>query len=231
MRSARAVDLDVIVIGGGPAGVVAALRATRLGARTALVTRDALGGMAANDGPVPVRTLAHAARLMRETRQLRALRNQRRRAHARLSAAARPRARGDPRRFWRQSRSPRPKRTRSGCPSSARYRTTGRPGGPSRSSRSRRSGPPRPGEQHPAGPVTARPGRGRAPTASRSARIWVTYRPSGPLPSPELFPRIDAHGPHVGHLARDRNGRGADRHPEQRRQEQQAPAGCPRAIN
>ena len=70
MRSARAVDLDVIVIGGGPAGVVAALRATRLGARTALVTRDALGGMAANDGPVPVRTLAHAARLMRETRQL-----------------------------------------------------------------------------------------------------------------------------------------------------------------
>ncbi len=70
MPSARTDDLDVIVIGGGPAGVVAALRATRLGARTALVTRDELGGMAAHDGPVPVRTLAHAARLMRETRQL-----------------------------------------------------------------------------------------------------------------------------------------------------------------
>jgi pyruvate/2-oxoglutarate dehydrogenase complex dihydrolipoamide dehydrogenase (E3) component len=61
---------DVIVIGAGPAGVVAALRTADLGAGTALVTRDEFGGMAANDGPVPVRTLAHAARLMREARQL-----------------------------------------------------------------------------------------------------------------------------------------------------------------
>jgi pyruvate/2-oxoglutarate dehydrogenase complex dihydrolipoamide dehydrogenase (E3) component len=62
--------LDVIVIGAGPAGVVAALRAADLGAKTALVTRDKFGGMAANDGPVPVRTLAQAARLIREARQL-----------------------------------------------------------------------------------------------------------------------------------------------------------------
>src|SRR6476620_10702993 len=62
--------IDVIVIGAGPAGVVAALRAADLGACTALVTRDEFGGMAANDGPVPVRTLAHAARLIREARQL-----------------------------------------------------------------------------------------------------------------------------------------------------------------
>ena len=63
--------IDVLVIGGGPAGVVAALRAADAGAKTALVTRDAFGGMAANDGPVPVRTLAHAARLIRDAGQLR----------------------------------------------------------------------------------------------------------------------------------------------------------------
>ena len=62
--------VDVLVIGGGPAGVVAALRTADSGATTALVTRDEFGGMAANDGPVPVRTLAHAARLIREARQL-----------------------------------------------------------------------------------------------------------------------------------------------------------------
>jgi pyruvate/2-oxoglutarate dehydrogenase complex dihydrolipoamide dehydrogenase (E3) component len=61
---------DVIVIGAGPAGVLAALRAGDLGAKTALITRDEFGGMAAHDGPVPVRTLAHAARLIREARQL-----------------------------------------------------------------------------------------------------------------------------------------------------------------
>jgi dihydrolipoamide dehydrogenase len=62
--------VDVIVVGGGPAGVVAALRAADSGANTALITRDEFGGMAANDGPVPVRTLAHAARLLRDARQL-----------------------------------------------------------------------------------------------------------------------------------------------------------------
>jgi pyruvate/2-oxoglutarate dehydrogenase complex dihydrolipoamide dehydrogenase (E3) component len=61
---------DVVVVGAGPAGVLAALRAGDLGAKTALITRDEFGGMAANDGPVPVRTLAHAARLLRDARQL-----------------------------------------------------------------------------------------------------------------------------------------------------------------
>src|SRR5947209_6573242 len=70
MPPARHEEFDVVVIGAGPAGVIASLRAARLGAATALITRDDFGGMAANDGPIPVRTLAQAARLMREARAL-----------------------------------------------------------------------------------------------------------------------------------------------------------------
>ena len=63
-------QVDLIVIGAGPAGVLAALRAGYLGVRTVLVASAAFGGMAGNGGPVPVRTLAPAARLMREARHL-----------------------------------------------------------------------------------------------------------------------------------------------------------------
>jgi pyruvate/2-oxoglutarate dehydrogenase complex dihydrolipoamide dehydrogenase (E3) component len=61
---------DVVVIGAGPAGVLAGIRAADLGARTAIVSSAEFGGMAANDGPVPVRVLAHAARLIRDAHQL-----------------------------------------------------------------------------------------------------------------------------------------------------------------
>ena len=63
-------EFGVVVIGAGPAGTAAALRAGDLGVKTALITRGAFGGMAANEGPIPVRVLAHAARLAREARQL-----------------------------------------------------------------------------------------------------------------------------------------------------------------
>ncbi len=60
---------DVVVVGGGPAGVTAALRARELGAEVALVERDQLGGTCTNDGCVPTRVLAHAARLRRDAAQ------------------------------------------------------------------------------------------------------------------------------------------------------------------
>lgn len=55
---------DLIIIGGGPAGSTAALRARELGASVALVERGAMGGTCTNDGCVPTRVLARAARLM-----------------------------------------------------------------------------------------------------------------------------------------------------------------------
>lgn len=60
---------DVIVIGGGPVGVTAALRARELGASVALVERNRMGGTCTNDGCVPTRVLAKAARLMRDSEQ------------------------------------------------------------------------------------------------------------------------------------------------------------------
>ena len=63
---------DVIVIGGGPAGVTAALRARELGASVTLVERGRLGGTCTNDGCVPTRVLAKAARLLRDAEQLEA---------------------------------------------------------------------------------------------------------------------------------------------------------------
>lgn len=60
---------DILVIGGGPAGVTAALRARELGASVTLVERGRLGGTCTNDGCVPTRVLAKASRLLREAEQ------------------------------------------------------------------------------------------------------------------------------------------------------------------
>jgi pyruvate/2-oxoglutarate dehydrogenase complex dihydrolipoamide dehydrogenase (E3) component len=60
---------EIVVVGGGPAGVTAALRARELGASVALVERGNMGGTCTNDGCVPTRVLAHAARLARDAEQ------------------------------------------------------------------------------------------------------------------------------------------------------------------
>ncbi len=52
---------DVIVVGGGPAGYVCAIRAAQLGLGTAVVERDKLGGVCVNIGCIPTKALLHSA--------------------------------------------------------------------------------------------------------------------------------------------------------------------------
>lgn len=52
---------DVIVIGGGPGGYVAAIRASQLGLKTAVVEREHLGGICLNWGCIPTKALLRSA--------------------------------------------------------------------------------------------------------------------------------------------------------------------------
>jgi len=61
-------DFDVIVVGGGPGGYVAAIRAAQLGMRTALVEKDRLGGVCLNWGCIPTKALLRSADVLRLVR-------------------------------------------------------------------------------------------------------------------------------------------------------------------
>ena len=54
---------DVVVIGGGPGGYVAALRAAQLGARTAIVEKDRMGGTCLVRGCIPTKALLQSSEL------------------------------------------------------------------------------------------------------------------------------------------------------------------------
>ena len=60
--------VDILVIGGGPGGYTAAIRAAQLGFSVALVEKDQLGGVCLNWGCIPTKSLLHAADVVREIR-------------------------------------------------------------------------------------------------------------------------------------------------------------------
>lgn len=59
---------DVIVIGAGPGGYVAAIRAAQLGLRTAVVEQKHLGGICLNWGCIPTKSLLHSGALLDDVR-------------------------------------------------------------------------------------------------------------------------------------------------------------------
>ncbi|HLY45766.1 MAG TPA: dihydrolipoyl dehydrogenase [Stellaceae bacterium] len=56
-------SFDLIVVGGGPGGYVAAIRAAQLGMQTAVVERDELGGICLNWGCIPTKALLRASEI------------------------------------------------------------------------------------------------------------------------------------------------------------------------
>ena len=65
-KNAVGTDFDVVVIGGGPGGYVAAIRAGQLGLRTACVEADKLGGVCLNVGCIPTKALLSSALMVNE---------------------------------------------------------------------------------------------------------------------------------------------------------------------
>jgi dihydrolipoamide dehydrogenase len=56
-------DFDLIVLGSGPGGYVAAIRASQLGLKTAIVERESLGGICLNWGCIPTKALLKSAQV------------------------------------------------------------------------------------------------------------------------------------------------------------------------
>lgn len=62
-------DFDIIVVGGGPGGYVAAIKAAQLGKRTAIVEKDKFGGVCMNRGCIPTKALLRSVESLREIKE------------------------------------------------------------------------------------------------------------------------------------------------------------------
>ena len=54
---------DLVVLGSGPGGYVAAIRASQLGLKTAVIERESLGGICLNWGCIPTKALLKSAQV------------------------------------------------------------------------------------------------------------------------------------------------------------------------
>ncbi len=61
---------DLIVIGSGPGGYVAAIKAAKLGKKTAIIEKGSIGGTCLNRGCIPTKTLMHSTRFISEAKRM-----------------------------------------------------------------------------------------------------------------------------------------------------------------
>ena len=57
---------DVVVLGSGPGGYVAAIRAAQLGFKTAIIEKESLGGICLNWGCIPTKALLKSAQVLED---------------------------------------------------------------------------------------------------------------------------------------------------------------------
>ena len=62
----RNATFDLVIIGGGPGGYVAAIKAAQLGIKTALVEKNKVGGTCLHQGCIPTKVLLHSADIYRK---------------------------------------------------------------------------------------------------------------------------------------------------------------------
>ncbi|MFP7699508.1 MAG: dihydrolipoyl dehydrogenase [Candidatus Phytoplasma pyri] len=62
-------NYDIVVIGGGPGGYVAAIKASQLGAKVALVENHKIGGVCLNYGCIPTKTYFKSAKVFKEIKK------------------------------------------------------------------------------------------------------------------------------------------------------------------
>ena len=62
-------EYDIVIVGGGPGGYVAAIRAAQLGAKVALVEKERVGGVCLNRGCIPTKALIESLHVLSVARR------------------------------------------------------------------------------------------------------------------------------------------------------------------